>query len=918
VTDEVVQRFELLTGFQPMSWQHRLYREYFEVGRLPDALDVPTGLGKTSVMALWYMAFSARVPGIPRRLVYVVDRRAVVDQATTVAEQLRDRCGEALTISTLRGQFVDNRAWTADPTRPAIIVGTVDMVGSRLLFSGYAVSPKMRPYHAGLLGVDSLIVLDEAHLVPPFEHLLGAIAGRPEFGPVEGHDFLPSRMHLMSLSATGRARPGLTFALTQGDGRDPVVARRLTASKRVAVIPADGKLVDVIVAQAWRLAGEDASASRCLVYVNARKDADAVRKTLGLLTRKAGLKPPLLLVGARRVFERERAYEDLTDAGFVAGSKRDGEPRFLVATSAGEVGVDLDADHMICDVVAWERMVQRLGRVNRLGVGSAEVVVVDQAPDAKEVVAAQRHQAVVALIGSLPALAGGSRDASLGALIALRDRARIDEGLQRLWDEAVTPEPFRPEITRALVDAWSMTSAPVHTGRPEDVGPWLRGWTSDPPGTTVVWRKHLPVRQAGSRIGEVAGFFDAAPPHLSEQLEVDAFVVVDWLIKRAKKLEAGWRHHPAGGGQGSLDASASADTPADASAQPGAEGSAGSRPHTFPGGIVAIVLDSSGEPRPGPDGRGSPLAYTIRDLVRVRPDELRDLLGSSTLVVDSRLAGLADGLLDPEEDGVPLTADSGVWIKGDPPVPPFRVVARTQQEAGADGSWREVFQFVIESGEEDMPTAWLGIDQWRSAASDEDDRAVGPSWQSLDGHQRLAASRARELAARQGLPADVAIMLESAAGRHDEGKRSTRWQDAFHVDQARRPAAKSPRRPDIRRLGGYRHEFGTVLAPSGSGPAEPTEVAEDFRHLCLELIAAHHGYGRPVMPVAGADRLPPALLAGEALEVARRWARLQASFGPWGLAWLESLLRAADQQASAAGEFAEAANPKATQSGGPA
>ena len=152
------------------------------------SLDISTGLGKTAVMAIWLLA---RMEGaaIPRRLVYVVDRRAVVDQATEVAGTLREAVGRhpelgaalrlngrLLPISTLRGQYVDNKQWLEDPSSPAIIVGTIDMIGSRLLFEGYGVSRKMRPYHAGLLGADALVVLDEAHLVPPFEMLLDAIA----------------------------------------------------------------------------------------------------------------------------------------------------------------------------------------------------------------------------------------------------------------------------------------------------------------------------------------------------------------------------------------------------------------------------------------------------------------------------------------------------------------------------------------------------------------------------------------------------------------------------------------------------------------------------------------------------------------------------------------------------------------------
>jgi CRISPR-associated endonuclease/helicase Cas3 len=173
----------LADGESPFPWQQALFARFMG-GTIDRALDIPTGLGKTSVMAIWLIA-RARGAALPRRLVYVVDRRAVVDQATDVAGRLRvcvDHDAElkqalglgnrSLPISTLRGQFVDNREWLEDPVLPAVVVGTVDMIGSRLLFEGYGTTRKMRPYHAALLGVDTLIVLDESHLVPPFERLL--------------------------------------------------------------------------------------------------------------------------------------------------------------------------------------------------------------------------------------------------------------------------------------------------------------------------------------------------------------------------------------------------------------------------------------------------------------------------------------------------------------------------------------------------------------------------------------------------------------------------------------------------------------------------------------------------------------------------------------------------------------------------
>ena len=156
-------------------------------------------------MAIWLLARAAGA-SLPRRLVYVVDRRAVVDQATDFAERIRKRlqepalgsvrrelglAGRALPISTLRGQHVDNREWLADPAAPAIIVGTVDMVGSRLLFQGYGVSRRMRPYQAGLMGCDTLVLLDEAHLSRPFERLLRSIEAERRDRPANDADSIP-------------------------------------------------------------------------------------------------------------------------------------------------------------------------------------------------------------------------------------------------------------------------------------------------------------------------------------------------------------------------------------------------------------------------------------------------------------------------------------------------------------------------------------------------------------------------------------------------------------------------------------------------------------------------------------------------------------------------------------------------------
>jgi CRISPR-associated endonuclease/helicase Cas3 len=987
----------------PFPWQIELLRRFCQ-GEVVSSLDIPTGLGKTAVMAVWLVA-RALGAALPRRLVYVVDRRAVVDQATEVAESLcswvaKER-GVAnalglddrpLPISTLRGQHVDNRAWLEDPSSPAIVVGTVDMVGSRLLFSGYGVSSKMRPYHAGLLGADTLVVLDEAHLVPAFEDLLRQVErGADSFGPKEPSlRGLVPEFKLLSLSATGRQTDATTLILSDDDRSNPIVKKRLTAKKALSIVDLanvaeataaadDGnnaddadeatkknkglKLAGVLAKQAWEVTTQGSAEVRCLVFCNSRKDATAVAAELRNLAKSATAPEPTieLFVGGRRVKERTQARDALARLGFLAGTAVNLErSAFLIATSAGEVGVDLDADHMVCDLVAWERMVQRLGRVNRRGDGDAKVVVVvdsEPAPsdsttkalekreasnaakgqldeltnklsvlqgektpvpkgqkksaddkaaeekrkqaekDLKKSISAcqkrikafkdadakvvARHEATAAQHRALRKLlttVGEKGSLSPDALLTLRDRQALADALR----DATTVEPLRPELTRPLVDAWSMTSLDEHPGRPE-VDPWLRGFRpNDPPQTSVVWRRHLPVRADGSFDAKAAKrFFEAAPPHTSEQLETETHLVLEWLIERAAAISN------ATGEEALLDG------------------------HK----VVAIALGGRGELKgwrtlsqlAAAKSKGKNENNADKKAREQDVKELEKLLGGATLVIDARLGGLTDGLLDHTDTTADASDDgSTTWLArpdvADVPVTGFRirVLGASEEDESAwrttpGAGWvrRHLFVTNVVDGE---PSAALAIDGWAGDAANEEERAEADRPQQLDEHQHWAEDCARQIAQRLAIDTERTNLLALAARLHDEGKRAARWQRAFKAPIDGRPYAKTKGPIDFDLLDGYRHELGSL--PYVEAHNDFKALGADDQDFVLHVIAAHHGFARPVIGTSGCDDAPPSMVEERARAVALRFARLSRRWGPWGLAWWEALLRSADQTAS--------------------
>ncbi len=900
--DNIVAEFTALAGFKPLSWQIRLF-DRLGKGDLPATIALPTGLGKTMVMAIWLIARAAKFD-VPTRLIYVVDRRTVVDQATDLAKKLRDNCKTALgidppAISTLRGQLADNREWSRDPSRPAIIIGTVDLIGSALLFSGYRSSYRRRPLEAGLLGQDALLVLDEAHLSPPFEKLLGAIQSFQSRGG-DGADGGGKPLRVIRMSATtGDGKKGEPFKLEKSDLVDGEIDRRFTAKKTLTIKLLDkGKLAETLAAEAINLAEDNSlRGDRIVVFVrrpdDARAVAEAIRKH-DAATKNSGPHADCVevLTGTMRGLERDELVEKAVLKRFLDGDENPVDdnkpPVFLVSTSAGEVGFDLNADHMVCDAAPIDSLIQRLGRVNRRGKAEAKVVLVREPVKVKDGKPVELQGIELAIANTLKLL-DGVTDISPQNLELKRAEWK-DE-----YDGACSPEPATVELTDILLDNWSMTTInePM-PGRPEGVAPWLRGIDTEQAQTTVAWRAEIDLfRDHPEPEKALRAVFVKHPIRPHESLTVNTGHLLEFLKKIPKLRD---------------------------------------RPDDLIATQVAVRL-------PG----GQVVCRTLKQLM----EDPGVLYADSTLILPARFGGLdAAGLLDVEsipkartgDDPEPPSLDiadregyeaqenaaprlrvvirrneSGQWTAE--PLPGGAAIPDTLQlepeydrsaqliDALTSGGLRLRLVQPIEFDEEDDPFRSLVM---LAPVADKE----RPEDQSLDAHVVAVEKEARRIAVALNLAEDdpIRIALLFAAKWHDEGKKADIWQKyaggpiADGPDQGK-PKGKSRKFRDPKSLRGYRHEFGSLLRIQHPARCDTIGCVPPHdpmtRDLALHLIAAHHGGGRPHFAPAIYDPFSDAERDELLTDSIRRFARLQRKYGWWRLAWLESLLRCADALASA-------------------
>jgi CRISPR-associated endonuclease/helicase Cas3 len=350
------------TGHSPYEYQRALgCRE-----RPPSVVEVPTGSGKTQALVLdWLHARLARGEG-PRRLVYALPMRTLVEQTAGVVEEVRERLGlapEQLAVRVLMGGERPTEDWRESPEGEQVIIGTIDMLLSRALNRGYGESRFRWPVSFGLLNSDCRWVFDEVQLMGPARATSAQLDGlRSKLGttfPCETI-WVSATVDRAALETVDRPELGEVLTLSEADRRG-ALARRLEATKLV-------KHVDLSNAgpahQPHRIAHAVLDAhvpgSRSIVVLNTVERAQGTARALREL---AGRDADVVLLHSR--FRPPDRRRHLDEALAEVDSSRGG--RIVAATQVIEAGVDVDARLLATETAPFSSIVQRLGRCNRAG-----------------------------------------------------------------------------------------------------------------------------------------------------------------------------------------------------------------------------------------------------------------------------------------------------------------------------------------------------------------------------------------------------------------------------------------------------------------------------------------------------------------------------------------------------------------------
>lgn len=914
--DEFGDFFAALNGgYAPFSWQEEVLDHICEHGVWPERINAPTGSGKSSVVDIHLFANAlaavGAAPRVPRRLCVTVGRRALVDSQATRADKilgdLKDaladesgepgilrRVAEALQsfqtrndgqgigpfeVGHIRGELSNRALPVTDISACAIIAATPDMYGSRALFRGYGSTKAARPRETALLAMDTVMVLDEAHMNRQLLHTTQRIA---ELQKREVNLGVPT-LQVVETTATPSTEDSESTTLgvdieALDSPNDKELRKRVYSHKELVLRPIDkwdgkpgnaatvnaavGVIKEFLARRGVGEGSEVVDTVGCIV--NHVRTAISIKEALAK-DKVLGKDEVQLLVGRMRPYDLKKLHPDLFT------TEGDKSVKVVVATQTLEVGIDVDFADLVTELAPASSLAQRFGRVNRLGHRTdSKVVVIEPASGDSVKKDAPPYKAVDLsnAYAWLEALNGAENPSVNPA--AMVKNPPVQSSPERLLYQ-------RPEWPDLL--EFSRTDENPYDE--PDLDLWLHdSLDAETAMGGVIVRDNLPSNTSAAMEILKTSYF--APSDL-ETFPANLKILKEILdyqdehgVKPRKFLYR----------QGEISLWQDAEH-GDESNQSLAPGDVllldtGSVPFTNQGiAVTQRELPSTKdklEAVPFPKGiklyvyeKCADREKDFREYLGLSPEEVAELLDSQSSGSETRIAS---ELTTEAEDGQEVIA----WYAD-----------VTDDKKSVEGS---------DIAQELAPT----------------DPVL------LDDHQNDVAERTRQIAENLGLAPEFSEALELAARYHDEGKRDLRFQQMLGADQEAGALAKSgyrsvaeayrarSRSPLPR---GWRHEQLSALMVAAS----PEKVGE-HRDLVLRIIGCSHGHGRFSF-AHDADFLLkegylPEGLDYEALkEQANRlfnvgyWDNLMEqtsrTYGPYATAYLEAVERAADAQISREG-----------------
>ena len=906
-------------GHDPFSWQEEVLDHICEHGVWPERINAPTGSGKSSVVDIHLFANAlaavGAAPRVPRRLCVTVGRRALVDsQADRAREEILDRMGKALTdgsgepdilrrvaealqsfqtrnddqriapfeVGHIRGELSNRALPVTDISACAIIAATPDMYGSRALFRGYGSTKAARPRETALLTMDTVMVLDEAHMNRQLLHTTQRIA---ELQKREANLGVPT-LQVVETTATPSTEDSESTTLgvdieALDSPNDKELRKRVYSHKELMLHPIDkwdGKpgnsptvnaAVDAIKKfLAHREAGAGSNEAHTIgCIVNHVRTAIAIKEALikNKVLEKA--EEVQLLVGRMRPYDLENLQNKHRKLFTTEGDK---SVKVVVATQTLEVGIDVDFADLVTELAPASSLAQRFGRVNRLGHRTdSKVVVIEPASGDSVKKDAPPYKAVDLsnAYGWLEAL-NGTENPSVNPAAMVKNPP-VQSSPERLLYQ-------RPEWPDLL--EFSRTDENPYDE--PDLDLWLHdSLDAETAMGGVIVRDNLPSNTSAAMEILKTSYF--APSDL-ETFPANLKILQEILdyqdehgVKPRKFLYR----------QGEISLWQDADH--------GDE----NNQSLAPGDV--LILDTGSIPF-----TNQGIAVTQRELPS-KKEELKAVpFLNGTLYVYEKCADREEDFreylgLSPEE------------------------VAELLDTQSAKGEKRIASELTTEAEDGQEVIAWYAKvtdDKESVEGSDIAQELVLAAPVLLDDHQNDVAERTRQLAENLGLAPEFSEALELAAKYHDEGKRDLRFQQMLGADAETSALAKSGRRSVAEAYRarsrsalpkGWRHEQLSALMVAAS----PEKVGE-HRDLVLRIIGCSHGHGRFSFAHDAGFLLKEGYLPEgmdyEALkEQATRlfnvgyWDNLMEqtsrTYGPYATAYLEAVERAADAQISREG-----------------